>query len=296
MPDARSLLEVIKPKQTTLLMVTCVVAYVIALKIHRFPFSLLHFSAMFAATILAVAGTTALNMWLDRDIDALMCRTQHRPVPSGRLSPAGCAVYGLTLFIAGLSAGYFFVNPSLSVVLILGLFFDIVVYTVMLKRKSPYSIVLGGLAGAMPCLAGWTAAAGKIELAGVLAAMIILLWIPAHIWYLSMYFEEDYRNARIPMLPLVVGMERASWAIVFSVAFMLVTVAVLFFVVKAGGEGCSLGVVYLIVSTLIVAYFLYRAVRFALSPSREKARRMYKLASITLGMVYLSMLIGALLG
>jgi len=289
MLDVKSLLEVIKPKQTTLLMVTCIVAYVIALKLHKFPFSLLHFSATFVATILAVAGTTALNMWLDRDIDALMCRTQHRPVPSGRLSPAGCAVYGSIIFIAGFLTGCAFVNSSLSIVLILGLFFDIVVYTVMLKRKSPYSIVLGGLAGAMPCLAGWTAAAGEIEPAGILAAMIILLWIPAHIWYLSMYFEEDYRNARVPMLPLVVGMERASWAIVLSVAFMLVAVAVLFFV-------ASLGTVYFTVSTLIVAYYLYRAVRFALSPSREKAKRMYKLASITLGMVYLSMLIGAILG
>ena len=286
MPDVRSFLEVIKPKQTTLLMVTCVVAYVIALKLHELPFLITHFSATFIATILAVAGTTALNMWLDRDIDALMCRTRHRPVPSGRLSPTGCAVYGSTLFLAGFVIGWA-VSPFLALVLTLGLFFDIIVYTIMLKRKSPYSIVLGGLAGAMPCLAGWTAAAGRIELAGVLAAMIILLWIPAHIWYLSMYFEEDYRNARIPMLPLVVGMERASWAIVLSIAFMLVTVAILSFVAPLNG-------VYLVVSTLIVAFYLYKAVKFALSPSREEAKQMYKLASMTLGMVYFSMLIGAI--
>ncbi|AEA46252.1 heme o synthase [Archaeoglobus veneficus] len=288
MPDARSFLEVIKPKQTTLLMVTCVVAYTIALKLYQKPFLPSHFAATFTATILAVAGTTALNMWLDSDIDALMCRTRHRPVPSGRLSPVGCALYGLVLFVAGFGLGLL-VNAYLALVLLLGLFFDIIVYTIMLKRKSPYSIVLGGLAGAMPCLAGWTAAAGRIELAGILAAAIILLWIPAHIWYLSMYFEEDYRNARIPMLPLVVGMERASWAIVLSVAFMLVTVAVLFFV-------APLSVLYFVTSTAVVSYFLYRAVKFALSPSREKAKQMYKLASITLGVVYLSMLIGTISG
>ncbi len=288
MPDAKAFVEVIKPKQTTLLMVTCVVAYFIALKLHNKPFSPESFTLMFMATVLAVAGTTALNMWLDGDIDALMCRTRKRPVPSGRLSNKGCAAYGAFLFGLGLILGLL-VGVSFSAVLFLGLFFDIIVYTVMLKRRSPYSIVLGGLAGAMPCLAGWTAAAGRIEIAGLLAAAIILLWIPAHIWYLSMYYEEDYRNARIPMLPLVVGMEKASWAIVVSVAFMLVVVAVLFFV-------APLGVVYLAVSASTVSILLIKAIRFAISPSREKARKMYKLASITLGVVYIAMFVGAFIG
>ncbi len=288
MPDAKAFMEVIKPKQTTLLMVTCVVAYFIALKLHHKPFNAGMFALTFVATILAVAGTTALNMWLDRDIDEMMCRTCKRPVPSGRLSPKGCAAYGFFLFALGFLLGWI-VGPSLSLVLFLGLFFDIIVYTIMLKRRSPYSIVLGGLAGAMPCLAGWTAAAGRIELAGILAAAIILLWIPAHIWYLSMYYEEDYRNAKIPMLPLVVGMEKASWAIVVSIAFMLVTVAVLFFV-------APLGYVYLAISVTMVGFLLVKAIKFAMRPSREGAKSMYKLASITLGVVYLAMFIGAVVG
>ncbi len=288
MPDAKAFMEVIKPKQTTLLMVTCVVAYFIALKLHKNQFYLEKFILTFVATLLAVAGTTALNMWLDSDIDAMMCRTCRRPVPSGRLSPVGCAIYGILLFSSGFILGYI-VNFSLPIVLFLGLFFDIVVYTILLKRKSPYSIVLGGLAGAMPCLAGWTAAAGKIEVAGILAALIILLWIPAHIWYLSMYYEEDYRNAKIPMLPLVVGMEKASWVIVVSVAFMLIAVSILFFV-------APLGLTYLIISVSVVGFLLYNSIKFALSPSREKARKMYRLASITLGIVYLAMVVGAIIG
>jgi len=288
MPDAKAFVEVIKPKQTTLLMVTCVVAYFIALKLHNKAFSPESFALMFVATVLAVAGTTALNMWLDGDIDALMCRTRKRPVPSGRLSNKECAAYGAFLFGLGFVLGLL-VGVSFSAVLFLGLFFDIIVYTVMLKRRSPYSIVLGGLAGAMPCLAGWTAAAGRIEIAGLLAAAIILLWIPAHIWYLSIYYEEDYRNARIPMLPLVVGMEKASWAIVVSVAFMLVAVAVLFFV-------APLGIVYLVLSASTVSILLIKAIRFAISPSKEKAKKMYKLASITLGVVYIAMFVGAFLG
>jgi protoheme IX farnesyltransferase len=281
MPDVKSFYEVIKPKQTTLLMVTCVVSYIVASA--HYGFSLQNFVLSSFAVLLTVAGTTALNMWLDSDIDALMPRTKHRPVPSGRLSARGCALYGSALFLAGFLVGLE-VNLHFAVVLFAGLFFDIIVYTIMLKRKSPYSIVLGGLAGAMPALAGWTAAAGVIEPAGVLIAAIVLLWIPAHIWYLSMYFEEDYRVARVPMLPLVVGMEKASWAIVLSTSFMLVFVAALY---------VMFGYTYMILAILLTTYFLYKAIKFALSPSREGAREMYKLASITLGVVYMSMLIGA---
>lgn len=264
-----------------LLMVTFVVAYLVAARNINF----IHFIQAFIATILTIAGTTALNMWLDKDIDILMPRTKKRPVPSGRLTPEGCAVYGSILFvlgiIIGLDIGYQFV-----VVLSLGLFFDIIVYTVLLKRKTPYSIVLGGLAGAMPSLAGWTAVNG-IELPGIIISTIVLLWIPAHIWYLSIHFEEDYRKAGIPMMPLVVGMEKASWAIVVSVALMLILIAALFIILP-------LGLAYLILSVLITSYFLYKAIKFAKSPSRIKARRMYKLASMTLGIVYFSMLIGSL--
>lgn len=281
MPDIKSFYEVIKPKQTTLLMVTCVVSYLVASG--HYGFNLYNFLLCNLAVLLTVAGTTALNMWLDSDIDALMPRTKHRPVPSGRLSARGCALYGSALFLTGFLVGLK-VNLHFAAVLFAGLFFDIIVYTVMLKRKSPYSIVLGGLAGAMPALAGWTAAAGKIDPAGILIAAIVLLWIPAHIWYLSMYFEEDYRVARIPMLPLVVGMEKASWAIVLSTSFMLLFVAALYMM---------FGYTYMILAILLTTYFLYKAIKFALSPSREGAKEMYKLASITLSAVYITMLIGA---
>jgi len=251
-----------------------------------FSTSLILFLKVFTAVSLAVAGTTALNMWLDRDIDILMPRTMRRPVPSGRLSARICAVYGSILFIIGFIVGYT-INIYVPVILFLGLFFDIVIYTVLLKRKNPYSIALGGLAGAMPSLAGWTAAKGYPDLAGIIVSAIILLWIPAHIWYLSMYFEEDYRKAGIPMLPLVVGMERTSWLIVFSVGLMLLMVSMLFILLPFGPA-------YLIASFLITLYFFYRAIIFARSPDRIGARKMYKLASMTLGIIYFSMILGSL--
>jgi len=283
-PDVRSFAEVIKPKQTMLLMVTCIVSYLVA---SGKVLHLSHFIITCTATTLAIAGTTALNMWLDSDIDALMSRTRERPVPSGRLSPKGCAIYGSTLFLLGFLLG-FLVNVYLAIVLFLGLFFDIIIYTILLKRRSPYSIILGGFAGAMPALAGWVAVKGADVLGGLILATIVLLWIPAHIWYITMHYEDDYRNARIPMFPLVVGMEKASWAIVLSTVLMMFLIPSLYIV-------ADLNPVYLVISMLITGYFLCRAIRFAKSPSREKAKVMYKLASMMLGIVYISLLIGSLL-
>jgi len=276
----KALIDVTKPKQTFLLMVTFFVAYFVASKCLDLKFVI---SAL--ATYLAISGTTALNMWLDRDLDAVMSRTKNRPVPSGILSPLECAMYGFTLFILGIAIG-FFVSPEFVLILFLGLFFDIVIYTILLKRRSPYSIVLGGFAGAMPALAGYTAASG-FSILGLILAGIVLLWIPSHIWYISMYYEEDYKKAGIPMYPLVVGMERASWAIVLAVALMLILVSVLYVLMP-------LSVLYLIASISVTAFFLYKAVKFAINPEREKARAMYKLASITLATIYLSMLLGSL--
>ncbi|MFP3909789.1 MAG: UbiA family prenyltransferase, partial [Archaeoglobaceae archaeon] len=133
---------------------------------------------------------------------------------------------------------------------------------------------------------GWTAAAGQIEVAGIILSSIILLWIPAHIWYLSIHFADDYRSARVPMLPLIVGMERASWAIVLATAFMLILISLLYLTTPFSS-------IYIMLSILVTAYFLYRTIKFALSPSREKAEYMYKLASMTLGAIYISLLIGS---
>jgi len=276
----KKFVEVIKPKQTALLMVTCIISYIIASK---GIINIKHFTLSIISTSLAISGTTALNMWLDRDIDSLMYRTRNRPVPSGKLSPRICMVYGSILFLMGFFMGLL-VNILFATILLLGLIFDIIIYTVLLKRRSPYSIILGGFAGAMPALAGWCAVESEI-LGGIILSSIVLLWIPAHIWYITMHYEEDYRVAKIPMYPLVVGMEKASWTIVAFISFMLIAVTLLYILI-------DLNLFYLTVSSLSVAYFLYRAVRFAISPDRVNAKKMYKLASLTLGIIYISMLFG----
>ncbi|MEM1957050.1 MAG: heme o synthase [Archaeoglobaceae archaeon] len=275
--NPRALLELIKPKQSFLLMLTFVIAYIVAGGRDVTPG---------IATFLTISGTTALNMWLDRDIDALMMRTRKRPLPSGELSPSFCAIYGFSLFILGFILGLF-TSIEFAFVLFLGLFFDIIVYTVMLKRDSPYSIIVGGFAGAMPALAGWVAVNG-FTLPGFLIASIVLLWIPSHIWFIAIFYEEDYRRANIPMFPVVFGAKKTAVAIAIANSILLFILLLLYFAIP-------MHPIYLVIAIPIAAYFLFKTIKFASNPDKTRARKMYKLASIKLGFVFLAILIARFL-
>jgi protoheme IX farnesyltransferase len=272
-----SFAELIKPKQTLLLMITFLISFLVAGGREITPA---------VATLLTIAGTTALNMWLDRDIDAMMMRTRKRPLPSGALSPKACFIYGTTLFSIGLFLALL-TKIEFAVVLLLGLFFDIIVYTVMLKRRSPYSVVIGGLAGAMPALAGWVAVQG-FTIPGFLIASIVLLWIPSHIWFIAIYFEEDYRKANIPTFPLVFGIQKTAKVISLSTFLMIWVLIALYLVFP-------MHPIFFLVSMPITLYFLLKVIFFALRPERSKARGMYKLASIKLGSIFLGILIAGIL-
>jgi protoheme IX farnesyltransferase len=272
-----SFAELIKPKQTLLLMITFLISFLVAGGREITPA---------VATLLTIAGTTALNMWLDRDIDAMMMRTRKRPLPSGALSPKACFIYGTTLFSIGLFLALL-TKIEFAVVLLLGLFFDIIVYTLMLKRRSPYSVVIGGLAGAMPALAGWVAVQG-FTIPGFLIASIVLLWIPSHIWFIAIYFEEDYRKANIPTFPLVFGIQKTAKVISLSTFLMIWVLIALYLVFP-------MHPIFFLVSMPITLYFLLRVIFFALRPERSKARGMYKLASIKLGSIFLGILIAGIL-
>ncbi|NHW89398.1 MAG: protoheme IX farnesyltransferase [Archaeoglobales archaeon] len=272
-----SFAELIKPKQTLLLMITFLISFLVAGGREITPA---------VATLLTIAGTTALNMWLDRDIDAMMMRTRKRPLPSGALSPKACFIYGTTLFSIGLFLALL-TKIEFAVVLLLGLFFDIIVYTLMLKRRSPYSVVIGGLAGAMPALAGWVAVQG-FTIPGFLIASIVLLWIPSHIWFIAIYFEEDYRKANIPTFPLVFGIQKTAKVISLSTFLMIWVLIALYLVFP-------MHPIFFLVSMPITLYFLLKVIFFALRPEKSKARGMYKLASIKLGSIFLGILIAGIL-
>jgi protoheme IX farnesyltransferase len=154
--------------------------------------------------LLSISGCTALNMLLDRDIDARMTRTAGRPLPAGRIRPLEAVTFGVMLSVAGLALS-FGLDPWFGAVVSVGFVFDLLVYTAWLKRRTPLSIVFGGVAGGMPVLAGRVLALGQVDLVGLLLWASVLLWIPSHILTLALRYADDYRRAGVPVWPNVYG-------------------------------------------------------------------------------------------
>ncbi len=193
----------IKSLQTGLLLMTAVAGYVSGCCLNTRAGSL----AMLMGTLfLAVSGSTVLNMAFDRDIDAKMCRTARRPLPAGRLQPSEALVLGLLLTAIGLSWAVA-VDPLYAAVVAGGVFLDVVVYTIWLKRRTHFSILIGGLSGGMPALAGRVLATGAIDEVGLLLAIGVLLWIPTHIMTFSIKYQADYTRAGVPTFPSVYGVQ-----------------------------------------------------------------------------------------
>lgn len=191
----------IKSLQTSLLLATGLAGYMSA----RCPiFHLPTLLGLSGSLFLAISGSTVLNMWWDRDIDARMGRTQKRPLPSGELSSQETLRLGLILSVIGLGWSAL-LAPLYALVVFAGWFFDVVVYTIWLKRRTCWSIVWGGIAGGMPILAGRALGIGAIDLIGILLTLSVLFWIPTHILTFAMRFYADYQNAGVPTFPSCYG-------------------------------------------------------------------------------------------
>ncbi len=198
---ARAFLTLTKPLQTSLLLVTGVCAYALSLPGHVVWEKLIGGGLALAGSI---GGCTALNMVLDRDIDAQMGRTAHRPLPAGSVSVRSAVLAGLFLAASGLALAWA-LSPLFGLIVSLGFAIDLGVYTLWLKRRTPFSIVWGGISGGMPALAGRALALGRLDGVGLLLAAGVLLWIPTHILTLSSHYAKEYRLAGIPIWPNVYG-------------------------------------------------------------------------------------------
>jgi protoheme IX farnesyltransferase len=209
-----------KSLQTGLLLATGLAGYMTARcpVVHWYDFLGLGISLF-----LAVAGSTILNMWYDRDIDSVMNRTHHRPLAVGAVKPFEALRLGLSLSILGVSLAII-MAPLYGLIVAAGLFFDVVVYTLWLKRRTCWSIVWGGLAGGMPILAGRTFGLGTIDGIGILLALAVLFWIPTHILTFSMRYAEDYLAARIPTFPSRYGLLKTG--IIISISSILAAFAI----------------------------------------------------------------------
>lgn len=224
-------IPLIKSTQTGLLLATGIAGYLSAGTRIGLPALLgLSFSLFFA-----ISGSTIMNMWYDRDIDAKMKRTHKRPAAAGELSHKEIFWVGITISLLGVGWAIS-IAPLYGLVVFAGWFFDVVVYTFWLKRRTAWSIVWGGISGAMPILAGRVLAIGYIDLVGILLALAILFWIPTHTLTFSIKFREDYDNAGIPTFPSTYGetFTRTTIAISSVVAALAIGWASMLIGISAG--------------------------------------------------------------
>lgn len=240
---------------------------------------------------LAAGASGAINMWYDRDIDAVMRRTAQRPIPAGRISPDAALGYGVALAVFSVLLMGLAANWVAALVLALSIAFYVFIYTIWLKRRTPQNIVIGGAAGAFPPVIGWAAATGSIELAPVVLFAIIFFWTPPHFWALSLFAHADYARAGVPMLPVVSGARETRRQIVIYTA---VLVAVSLAPVALGFAGA----VYGAAAVLLGAGFLRHALAVlrdrqdgsGISLSGDRAAK----AAFRFSITYLFALFGAL--
>jgi len=221
----------IKPSQSGLLLATGIAGYMSAHTTPSLPLLLM----MSASLFLAISGSTIMNMWWDQDIDAKMKRTQKRPAASGKLTRVEVFRAGMIVSILGIGWAVA-INPLYGFVVFLGWFFDVIVYTLWLKRRTCWSIVWGGISGAMPILAGRVLAVGQIEMVGLLLAGAVLFWIPTHTLTFSIKFADDYNAAGVPTFPSTYGLDttRAVIALSSIIAAASIGVAGVMIGVQAG--------------------------------------------------------------
>jgi protoheme IX farnesyltransferase len=236
------------------------------------------------AIIAGTAGANTVTCYIDRDIDAVMERTQRRPIPSGRIYPPERALYW-GLFLSATSLGLALSINFLSfLAILLGLLDNILVYSLLTKRHSPLNIIWGSFSGGLPAVFGWTAVTGRVDWVPILVGTIVVLWTPTHIWNLAIYYSEDYRQARVPMLPAVYRLQATLHCIAATVVLMVAFSLILHFVGRFGP-------VYfwtaLVVGVLLAAANLYLAWR----PSRKLAWRLFKLSSPYLFILILAMMV-----
>ena len=259
----------IKSLQTALLLVTGITGYVSA----KCPvMSWKTFAGLIVSLFLTVSGSTILNMWYDRDIDAKMGRTKHRPLPSGKLNPNEVLLLGIIISAIGIGIA---LSMSLlyGIVVFSGLFIDVIIYTILLKRKTAWSIVWGGISGGMPILAGRVLGTGEIDWIGILFAFAILLWIPTHILTFSMKYFDDYKNAGIPTFPSTYGNHKTRIIIALSSLGTAISIAAVVY-----GLGLSWG--YLRLFAVLTVGIVGLAGFSVLKPSENVNFGLFKYASI----------------
>jgi protoheme IX farnesyltransferase len=242
----KAFLNLMKPRVMSLVIFTCAVGLLIA------PVKVSFLDAVFSliAVALGSGAAGALNMWYESDLDSLMSRTCLRPIPTGKLTKNQALAFGILSSLVSVIALYIFSNLIAATILAITILFYVFVYTIWLKRKTPQNIVIGGASGALPPVIGWAIATNGIALEPIILFLIIFIWTPSHFWALSLYKSEDYRKARIPMLPITSGV-RTTKLNIFIYALILFPIAISPFFLN------YYGLIYLILAAVLSGYYVF---------------------------------------
>ena len=274
-----------KPRIIELLLVTTVPTMVVAQQ--GWPSFGLIMATLVGGT-LAAGGANALNMVIDRDIDSIMKRTQNRPLVTGVMTPAAAVIFAIGLEVIAFVELWLLVNLLSAVLAVSATLFYVFIYTIWLKRRSSQNIVIGGAAGAVPVLVGWTAVTNSLAWPPIILFAVIFIWTPPHFWALAIRYRDDYESVDVPMLPVVASMERTTLEIlIYSIA--LAAAAMLF------GASAHLGALYAIVAIvlnvalIVMASKLYLRARRGEEVGGTEAMRLFHFSITYLTVLFVAM-------
>ena len=284
----KSLILLMKPRVMSLVIFTCAVGLLTSNSNTNIT------DAMIGIILVALGAGAAgcLNMWYEADLDALMTRTCLRPIPTGKINKQQALVFGTLLTVFSVVALNYFTNLMSALLLLFTIAFYLFVYTIWLKRKTPQNIVIGGIAGSLPPVIGWTIATNSISLEPISLFLIIFFWTPSHFWALSLYKSDDYKKAKIPMMPLTDGIEKTKvYIVVYSL--LMLPVIILPYAINFSG------LVYLIPAIMLTIYYnfmcydLYKHKKnkFVL----KKAKKVFGYSILYLFLIFVLFLIDSLI-
>lgn len=278
----KELVEVSKPRIVVLLVITAVASLYAASQLAPGSPEVDYqtYIHVMIAGALASAGSSALNHYYDRDIDPRMSRTSTRPIPSGRISAGAVVAYGLALSCISVVYGYVLINAASAFFIALGIFSYVIIYTAWLKRRNTSNIVIGGIAGSAASWAGWAAATGSLDMLGFLVGFLVFVWTPSHFWCLAMKIRDEYAQAEVPMLPVVIGMHRTSKYILANTAILVPYSLMLY--------AFGMGMVYTLIAAVSGGLMLYYHYRLTREPTSDFAWKAYKVTAPYLTIIFLA--------
>ena len=283
------IIEISKPRIVVLLVITAITSMYAASKLVSGSPQLeyLDYLHIVVAGALASAGSSALNHYYDRDIDPKMSRTSARPIPSGRMNASNVLLYGLIVSCVSVIYGFFALNAVSAFFIAVGIFSYVVIYTVWLKRRNTSNIVIGGIAGSAAAWAGWSAATGSMDLLGFLVGFLVFVWTPSHFWCLAMKMKDQYAQAEVPMLPVVIGMQKTSKFILGN-TLILIPYSLILILIPDG-----LGIVYAVIASVSGGLMLVYHYKLTKTPTSEFAWKAYKVTAPYLTIIFVAVALDA---